>query len=228
MLLKNSRSTLTLAIVAAATLLAAAAPLAATNVTYTAAGTFSTTVVSGSDTFKLAGQPFSISIVAAEGSVPVKSGKTYAEYNKLKMTGTVQSGLIPTPTTLSSGGTSVELAYGNPAYDVFAMFAPLKILNIQFNITAVIKAPKGTITSSAIAPFSAPVSLTSSMTTVTYSYTTNGVTSSTTLTIASGTLSTATSAQTPAKIAQLQSIPSLLAHNAAPALLGSRQSIFSI
>jgi hypothetical protein len=228
MLLTNSRSTLTLAIAAAATLLAAAAPLAATNVTYTATGTFASTVVSGSDTFKLANQPFSISIVAAEGTVPVKSGKTYAEYNKLKMTGTVQSGLLPTPTTLSSGATSMELAYGNPSYDVFAMFAPLKILNIQFNITAVIHAPKGTVTTSAIAPFSGPVTLTSSTTTVTYAYTTNGVTNSTTLTIASGTLSTTTSAQTPAKVAQLQSSPSLLAHNAVPALLGSRQSIFSI
>jgi len=224
--LTNSRSTLALAIAAAATLLAAATPLAATNVTYTATGTFSTTVVSGTDTFKLAGQPFSISVVASESAVPVKSGKTYAEYNKLKMTGTVQSGLVPTPTTLSSGATSVELAYGNPAYDVFALFAPVKILNIQFNITAVIKAPTGTITTNKILPFTAPVTLTSSMTTVTYTYTTNGVTNSTTLTIASGTLSTTTSGQKP--IAQLHSSPSLFAYNAAPALVASRQSIFSI
>jgi len=56
---------------AAAVLWLAGGPLAAQNVTYTAAGTFSTVIVSGSDTFKLAGQAFSISIVASESAVPV-------------------------------------------------------------------------------------------------------------------------------------------------------------
>jgi hypothetical protein len=45
-------------------------PNTAPNVTYTASGTFSTPATSGLDTLQLAGEPFTISIVANAASPP--------------------------------------------------------------------------------------------------------------------------------------------------------------
>jgi hypothetical protein len=154
---------------------------AATTITYTASGTFASPQVSGSDLYKLAGEPFTITITASESLTPTKSGKTYAEYTKLKMTGTVQSGLVPTPFTLSSSTTSMELAFGNKSYDVFALFAPIKVLGQTITILAKIQMPVGTITSAAIGPFKGPVTMTPATATVTYSYTSGSTTNSTTL-----------------------------------------------
>jgi hypothetical protein len=49
----------------------ATSPDSAPNVTYTATGTFTNPQVSGDDTLKLAGEPFTINIVAPANSVPV-------------------------------------------------------------------------------------------------------------------------------------------------------------
>jgi uncharacterized protein (TIGR03437 family) len=175
--------------------------VAASKVTYTASGTFAAAPAIGKDLFKLAGEPFSISVVASEASVPYKHGAKWASYNKLPMQGTVQSGLIPTPTTISSNATVIELATGNPSYDVLAIFAPVKILSMQINFTAIIQAPKGTIPKAyPIQPFTAPVTLTATTATVTYADTTD----STTLAVATGsvttTVSSAATAQAPAGV----------------------------
>lgn len=183
--LSTFRRTTSIAIAAALISCAAASQLAAAStVTYTASGTFASTPVSGTDLFKLAGQPFSITVTASESQKPSKSGKTYAAYSKLKMTGTVMSGLLPTPITLSSSGTSIELVV-NSKGDMFVMFVPLKIAGLQFQILAKINMPAGTITSTAIGPFKGPVTVTPTAATVTY--TANSA--STTLGI-NGTLST--------------------------------------
>jgi hypothetical protein len=190
MLLWQLRRIPHIAFAAAAMLGLAGVAAAASTVTYTASGTFSPTIVSGSDNFKLAGEPFSISIVASESAVPFKTGAHWAAYNKLMMTGTIQSGLLPTPTPISSASTFIVLSKGNASYDLFELYFPLNIIGTQFNVKAVIKAPKGTLPGTGIAPFNAPVSLTSSNSVVGYEYLSNGTPNSTTLTIGSGTLST--------------------------------------
>lgn len=167
-------------------------------VTYTATGVFSSTVVKGTDTFKLAGQPFSISVnLVPESLKPFKSGTGYAQYKPLKFSGTVMSGLDPTPITLASSAASVELSI-TAKHDVFTLFTPVKVIGQTFNITAIINGPVGTITSTAIAPFTAPITLASSTTNVVYSYTPTGMPpNSTTLTIASGSLKTTVTTTNP-------------------------------
>ena len=167
------------------------AAAATKNVTYTASGTFAPTPVKGNDLFKLAGQPFSISVVASEALVSQKHGAAWAIYQKLKMTGTVQSGLIPTPTSISNNSTSIQLAFGNPAYDVFGLGTGVKVVGITLNISATIQMPKGTISNDHILPLKAPVTLTPTTATMVYSDGTN----STTLGL-NGTLSTTAAAPT--------------------------------
>ena len=165
-------------------------PATAPNVLYTATGTFSSTVVSGPDRFKLAGQPFTISIIANEAFTPASHGPGWNTYTKLKMSGTVQSGLLPTPTAISSASSSLELAVlSSLNSNALAIFAPLSIMKgLQINLTAVMQMPMGTLSKLAVYPFKAPVTLSSSNNTVTYAEPSTG--DSTILTIANGTMST--------------------------------------
>ena len=174
---------------AASEKLVAASPDTLPNVTYTATGTFASPATSGSDLFKLAGEPFSISVTVNEAKVPTSHGATWAKYTKLRMTGTVGSGLEPSPVAVSSSNTSIELATGNPSYDVFTLFAPVNVVGIQINVTATIQMPHGTIPNAKIQPF-ASITL-GSVDTVVYACPTGSTTctgGSTTLGIASGTL----------------------------------------
>jgi hypothetical protein len=143
---------------------------AAQNVTYTASGIFGT-VKSGADLFKLQGQPFSISVVASEAAVAKSHGPAWAGYGALKMTGTVQSGLLPTPIAISNSSTSLELATGNPSYDVFQLYSPVKVIGLTLTITANIDLPKTAMTNDHILPF-ASVALPAGAT-MSYSDTTN-------------------------------------------------------
>jgi uncharacterized protein (TIGR03437 family) len=129
-----------------------AAASTAPNVTYTASGTFGS-VKSGADLFKLQGQPFSISVVASESDVAKSHGAEWAGYNALKMTGTVQSGLLPTPIAISNTSTSIELATGNPSYDVFVLYAPIKVVGLTLTIAATIDLPKTALINDHILPF---------------------------------------------------------------------------
>jgi hypothetical protein len=132
--------------------LVAAGPATAPNVTYTASGTFGS-VKSGSDLFQLQGQPFSISVVASEADVAKTHGALWAGYSGLKMTGTVQTGLLPTPVAISNSTTSIELATGNPSYDVFELYAPVKVVGLALTITATIDLPKTALINDHILPF---------------------------------------------------------------------------
>src|ERR1700722_710274 len=156
----------------------------APKVTYTATGIFAPPPASGADLFQLQDEPFTISVVASAATVPTAHGAHWASYNKLKRRGTVTSGLEPTPLSISSGLTSIELATGNPSYDVFEMFAPVSVIGIQINVLATLQMPAGTIANALIHPF-AQISL-GPPDTMTYTNPTNGA--STTLGIASGTL----------------------------------------
>jgi hypothetical protein len=110
------------------------------------------------------------------------------------MSGVVTSTLLPTPFAISSPNSSVELALGNPAYNVFAMFSPINVMGKLIYITTTLQMPTGTLTTALIKPFTDPVTLGPSSGTVTYSDPSTG--SATTLTIAGGTLTTTVSAST--------------------------------
>ena len=162
------------------------------NVIYTAAGTFASTQVSGADLLKLAGQPFSLSVIANSSTVPTSNGGHWAIFSDLLMSGTVQSGLIPPPPTVihctphTKGCASLELATGNPDVDMLGMGAPITVIEEQLTIGAALSLPKGTLVNPLIRLFTAPVTLGPTSGTVQYS---NG-TATTVLAIASGTLST--------------------------------------
>lgn len=164
--------------------LVAANPDAAPNVTYTATGVFSTPQTSGGDVFKLAGEPFSITVVANAAAVPTSHGSNWAKFTSLPMTGTISTGLTPTPYSIKSNMTSVQLALGNPNYQLFVLFAPVSVVNTPIYVTANIQMPLGTLAKPLNHPFAA-ITL-SPADTVTYSDPATGA--STTLTIASGTL----------------------------------------
>jgi len=147
-----------------------AAASTAPNITYAASGTFASPPVSGDDTLKLAGEPFSVSIVVSASTVPYKTGPNYAAYNKLKLTGTVHSGLLgPTPVSIASSEASIIQAIDTGKYDQFTMEAPIKIIGISLTIKAVIQMPIGTITKPLLQPFTAAVTLAPGNATVSYS-----------------------------------------------------------
>ena len=79
-------------------LLGATVPAAtAPTITYTASGTFASPAANGNDTLKLAGELFSVTIAVSAATKPVKTGRNWALYTKLKLTGTVHSGLPHVP-----------------------------------------------------------------------------------------------------------------------------------
>jgi hypothetical protein len=161
----------------------AAVPNTAPNVTFTASGTFASPPVSGTDTLKLAGEPFLINIVASAASVPIKHGRNWAIISPLKMTGTVHSGLLGSnPVNIASTGASIFQAVG-PSYDIFETAFPIKVVGISLTVNAYFILPAGTITTQLIHPFPA-VALDPGNTTVTYSDGTN----TTTLAIQSGSM----------------------------------------
>lgn len=181
---RRSVLSLSLAAVCCFTVSAATAPATGTDVTYTAAGTFSSTVVSGEDTLKLAGEPFSISIIGVEGSKPVTGGTDWDMFGPFTMTGEVHSGLLgPTPVNISSKSAQIVQGLG-AAYDLFQTAFPVQVIGINLEINANILVPPGTITKLGILPFAASVKLAPGNATVSYSD--SGAT--TTLTVATGTL----------------------------------------
>ena len=158
-------------------------PDTAPNVVFTASGTFANPQISGSDSLKLAGEPFTINIVANAGLAPLQHGSNWALFSPLQMTGAVHSGLLgPTAVNVASKGASILQAIG-PQYDPFQTGFPVKVVGISLTINAQITMPADTLTKPLIHPF-AGVPLSASNATVTYS---NG-TDSTVLAVASGTL----------------------------------------
>jgi uncharacterized protein (TIGR03437 family) len=164
--------------------LVAASPDVAPNVTYTATGVFASPQVSGGDVFKLAGEAFSITVVANAAAVPTSHGSNWAKFTSLPMTGTISTGLTPTPYSIKSKMTSVQLALGNPNYQLFVLFAPVSVVNTPIYVTANIQMPLGTLAKPLNHPF-APITLGPADTVI---YTDPATGASTTLTIASGTL----------------------------------------
>ncbi|HUO29490.1 MAG TPA: hypothetical protein VMU80_09745 [Bryobacteraceae bacterium] len=178
-----------------------AAKAAAPNVTFTASGTFASPV-SGTDELRLAGEPFSITIVASSASNPIQHGSNWAVLSPFKMTGTVHSGLLSTtPVTISSAGASIQQAIG-PTYDLFIAAFPIKVVGLSLTIKANVTMPPGTLSTLLIHPFSA-VALAPGNATVTYSDSSG----TTTLAVAKGSL-TATSSTSPTASAKVLAVHS--------------------
>src|SRR5579871_2007980 len=128
----------------------------ASTITYTASGTFASAATVGADTLKLAGEPFSVTIAVSSTTAPNKTGKNWALYTTLKLTGTVHSGLLgPTPVSIASGGASIEQLIDPSKYDEFIMGAPIKVVGISLTIKANIVMPINTISKPLLHPFSA-------------------------------------------------------------------------
>lgn len=147
--------------------MSAAVPDAAPNVIYKAYGTFIEPPVSGGDLFHLQGEPFNISVTASAASAPKHSGRGYAVYSPLAMTGTVKSGLLSSPTNISSHSASIELQSGATG-ESFTVASPIRIVGLQIKIQAVIKPPRGTLTTLYIHPFTAPVTMIGANATLSY------------------------------------------------------------
>ncbi len=147
-------------------LTAATAPI----ITYTASGTFATPATSGSDTLRLAGEPFSVSIAVSSATTPYKTGKNYAAYNKLKLTGTVHSGLLGTsPINIASGQSTIIQAINPGVDDLFTLEAPITVVGISITLKAQIAMPLGTITKPLLTPFAKAIALAPGNATMTYS-----------------------------------------------------------
>ncbi|HTT61871.1 MAG TPA: hypothetical protein VMG35_08520 [Bryobacteraceae bacterium] len=144
------------------------------NIIYTAVGTFGNPI-SGSDTFRLAGEPFSLSILANDSQLSSFHGPTYAGYSNLLMSGTLNSHLIQPPISIYSRAAWVVMANGNPNHDQFTMGSPVRILSLTLSFTANITLPKGALTTVRNHVFP-PVPLAAHMATVTYSDGTNSTT----------------------------------------------------
>jgi hypothetical protein len=161
--------------------LAAANPDAGEKVTYTATGIFAAPAINGADTLKMAGEPFTISVVGQSSMKPKLSGPNWDIFKPLTMTGTVNSGLLPgQPIAISS--TSVELQETAGAdEDILLATFPVEVIGIDLTITARIIIPGGTLNRPLIHPFPTVDMQTTS--TVTYA----DSTASTELGVASGT-----------------------------------------
>jgi hypothetical protein len=164
--------------------LAATAP----NVTYTASGTFGT-IVSGADDLKLSGEPYSITITANSAATPKKYGDDYAVYTPLTMSGSATTGLTGESEPIGSTTTALQMEI-TTTLNQFKAVMPIKILDLDLTVTAIVNLPVGTLKSLHPHPFTAPITMTPSMGTITYSGTCeNGSgTCSTELTLGNGTL----------------------------------------
>ena len=168
--------------------LSAANPDKGATITYSASGTFTTTQVSGNDTLKLSGQPFTITVVGNTSLTPVQHGPNWAIFKPLSMTGTVESALIgPSPIPITSSTAAIDQTVST-SQDIFQAGFPVNVVGIALTVRAYIKLPGGTLPKALLRPF-ASVPLDSTNATVTYS---NG-TASTVLGVQSGTIAATTS-----------------------------------
>ena len=126
----------------------------ATPVTYQASGTFGSNVIKGTDGFKLAGQPFSITLYACEGKAPSQKGPTYDVYAAIALTGTVKSSLITTPYSIRATPMTFILVDPPAGPDLIEVEGNLTVFGSLLFIHGSIALPAGTLANASIAPFS--------------------------------------------------------------------------
>jgi len=186
-------------------------------VIYSANGTFGVTPLSGADTLRLAGEPFSISISAKTGTAPSQHGSNWAIYGGLGMEGTVYSGLTGAePIPIQSDHAELQLTVG-PDDIINATFV-VPVIGVALKIYAHLYVPGGTFATPSIAPF-ATTAVNLNGSTVTYADTT----AATILSIESATVGAAfptTSVTTGLRVNQILDF--------SPALLVRRSSFLPI
>jgi hypothetical protein len=131
----------------------AAAACTATPIAYVASGEFGSNVLAGKDTYELAGEPYSITILACSNKVPVKTGSDYSDYTGLELKGTVKSRLLTGTTSISTTQTSFILADPTTGYDTVQLNGTVVIEGTAIVIKANIALPLGTFTTTSIGPF---------------------------------------------------------------------------
>ena len=143
----------------------------ATPVTYLASGHFGTNVVKGSDGYRLAGQPFSITLYACEGKTPSQKGAYDSVFTGIAMVGTVKSALVTSPYTIRATPMTLILDAPPTGPDLIQMSGNVNVFGSQVNIHGSIAVPAGTLTSTAIGPFlSSPVAIVTAHSALQYSY----------------------------------------------------------
>jgi len=162
--------------------LAAASPYKSANVTFTGSGTFAPRPVSGRDQLMVAGQKFTVAIMANSSLTPIKRGRR-AIFEPLQMSATLFTGLLPNVPVPISGSSSVIAQETGTSEDLFQAGFPLSIVGINVTVKAYFILPAGTLSSALIRPF-ASVELDSTNGSVSYS----DSTATTVLAVQSGTL----------------------------------------
>jgi len=190
------------------TMLCMALPVAAQNVIYYATGTFATPA-RGEDFGELAGEPFSIRILANENLKPTRQTDTSALYTRLSLEFAVSTGYLEYPLGFTASNLSLLLRLGGAGQpDMITIQFPTTIGPNQLTVSASVPLPPGTLTTTAIQPFSTPIDLAANNATVTYA---NSV-AHTTLGIAVGKLYI-TPGPPPLGASTLYSFPNELAYN---------------
>jgi hypothetical protein len=128
------------------------ATCATTIIAYQASGEFGPNPISGDDTLKLAGEPFSITLYACEGLVPTKTGPNYAEYYPIELVGQVKSSLLVTPYQINAK-TAFILQEPATGLDSAQLQGTVTVEGRAIYIKGDLALPAGTLTSTAIAPF---------------------------------------------------------------------------
>ena len=126
----------------------------ATPIDYQLSGHFGTNVVKGPDGFKLAGEPFSISLYACEGKAPSAHKGQYEDiYTGIALTGTVKSADQSTPFTIKSTPVTFVLDAPPTGNDEIQLSGNLNVYGTLIAIHGTISLPPGTLASPAIGPF---------------------------------------------------------------------------
>jgi hypothetical protein len=172
-------ASVTVAMACAAVATQAAAP----NVTYVASGTFGS-IISGDDNLELSGEPYSISIVVNAADTPKEYGTDYAIYSPVKLSGSVTTGLTGISEPIGSNSTSVILEIVPNTKNFLEAAFPQKILDLTVKVKATLTLPVGTLPKLSPHPWTAPVTVTSTMGSVSYTGPCEGGTGTCTSTVA--------------------------------------------
>jgi hypothetical protein len=147
-------------------MVAAVAACSGTTIAYKISGMFGSNVITGSDKFKLAHGPFSITLYACESSTPARTGPDWAAYSPISLTGTVTSGLTGQPTTIGSQKTAIVFIDPGTVsgVDTIQLSGPVPLEGAVISIKGSLALPAGTLTSTRIASFRSSSTITAKST----------------------------------------------------------------
>ena len=131
----------------------AASTCTGTVIAYQASGDFGHNVISGADTLKLAGEPFSITLYACNTLTPTKTGPTYSEYYPILLKGQVKSSLLVQPYQINAK-TAFILILPPAGLDSVEVQGYVTVAGRAIYIKGDLALPTGTLTSTNIAAFS--------------------------------------------------------------------------